>query len=306
MNRVLMFGLFISLIILSMSAQNKKFNPLTPEETRVLVNKGTERPFTGMYYDFYEKGTYICKRCDAPLYHSTTKFDSGCGWPSFDDEVKGAVKRVPDADGRRTEIVCANCDAHLGHVFKGEGFTAKNTRHCVNSVSLNFIPDKKKEMKTEKAILASGCFWGVEYHLQKIPGVIETSVGYTGGHKDKPTYKEVCTGTTGHAEAVEVVFDPEKVSFETICKVFFETHDPTQVDGQGPDIGDQYRSEIFYVNDNQKVVSEKLIGILRDKGYNVVTKLTPATTFWIAEDYHQDYYDHKGSTPYCHIYKKKF
>jgi peptide methionine sulfoxide reductase msrA/msrB len=306
MNRVLMFGLFISLIILSMSAQNKKFNPLTPEETRVLVNKGTERPFTGMYYDFYEKGTYICKRCDAPLYHSTTKFDSGCGWPSFDDEVKGAVKRVPDADGRRTEIVCANCDAHLGHVFKGEGFTAKNTRHCVNSVSLNFIPDKKKEMKTEKAILASGCFWGVEYHLQKIPGVIETSVGYTGGHKDKPTYKEVCTGTTGHAEAVEVVFDPEKVSFETICKVFFETHDPTQVDGQGPDIGDQYRSEIFYVNDNQKVVSEKLIGILRDKGYNVVTKLTPATIFWIAEDYHQDYYDHKGSTPYCHIYKKKF
>lgn len=306
MNRVLMFGLFISLIILSMSAQNKKFNPLTPEETRVLVNKGTERPFTGMYYDFYEKGTYICKRCDAPLYHSTTKFDSGCGWPSFDDEVKGAVKRVPDADGRRTEIVCANCDAHLGHVFTGEGFTAKNTRHCVNSVSLNFIPDKKKEMKTEKAILASGCFWGVEYHLQKIPGVIETTVGYTGGHKDKPTYKEVCTGTTGHAEAVEVVFDPEKVSFETICKVFFETHDPTQVDGQGPDIGDQYRSEIFYVNDNQKVVSEKLIGILRDKGYNVVTKLTPATTFWIAEDYHQDYYDHKGSTPYCHIYKKKF
>lgn len=306
MNRVLMFGLFISLIILSMSAQNNKFNPLTPEETRVIVNKGTERPFTGKFYDFYEKGTYICKRCDAPLYHSTTKFDSGCGWPSFDDEVKGAVKRVPDADGRRTEIVCANCGGHLGHVFTGEGFTAKNTRHCVNSVSLNFIPDKKKEMKTEKAILASGCFWGVEYHLQKIPGVIETTVGYTGGHKDKPTYKEVCTGTTGHAEAVEVVFDPEKVSFETICKVFFETHDPTQVDGQGPDIGDQYRSEIFYVNDNQKVVSEKLIAILREKGYDVVTKLTPATKFWIAEDYHQDYYDHKGSTPYCHIYKKKF
>ena len=306
MNRVLMFGLFISLIILSMSAQNNKFNPLTPEETRVIVNKGTERPFTGKFYDFYEKGTYICKRCDAPLYHSTTKFDSGCGWPSFDDEVKGAVKRVPDADGRRTEIVCANCGGHLGHVFTGEGFTAKNTRHCVNSVSLNFIPDKKKEMKTEKAILASGCFWGVEYHLQKIPGVIETTVGYIGGHKEKPTYKEVCTGTTGHAEAVEVVFDPDKVSFETICKVFFETHDPTQVGGQGPDIGDQYRSEIFYVNDNQKVVSEKLIAILREKGYDVVTKLTPATKFWIAEDYHQDYYDHKGSTPYCHIYKKKF
>lgn len=117
-----------------------KIRQLTPEEERVIVHKGTERPFTGKYDDFYEKGTYVCKRCGAELYRSEDKFDARCGWPAFDDEVKGAVKRIPDADGMRTEIVCANCDAHLGHVFTGEMLTDKNTRHCVNSISMEFIP----------------------------------------------------------------------------------------------------------------------------------------------------------------------
>ena len=296
----------LAIISFTMNAQNKEFNELTKEETYVIVNKGTERPFTGKYYDFYEKGTYICKRCEAPLYKSTSKFDSGCGWPSFDDEVEGAVKRQTDADGRRTEILCANCDAHLGHVFLGEGFTAKNTRHCVNSISLKFIPENKKEMKQERAIFASGCFWGVEYYLQKIDGVLSTTVGYTGGHVKNPSYKEVCTGRTGHAEAVEVIYDPEKTDYETICKVFFETHDPTQIDGQGPDIGTQYRSEVFYLNDTQKEIAEKLIAQLEAKGYDVATKVTKASEFYVAEDYHQDYYDVKGTLPYCHAYKKKF
>ncbi len=310
MNLIGSVSLFIFTFFSMCNAQNNsntgKYNKLTDEETRVIINKGTERPFTGKFYSFYEEGTYTCKQCDAPLYRSTAKFDAGCGWPSFDDEIPGAVKRVTDADGSRTEILCANCGAHLGHVFLGEGFTAKNTRHCVNSVSLNFVPNNKTKVKTETAIFASGCFWGVQYQLDKAPGVIKTTVGYTGGTVKNPTYKQVCTGLTGHAEAVEVVFDPEKTNFENLCKLFFETHDPTQADGQGPDIGDQYRSEIFYLSDEQKAISEKLIGILKGKGYDVVTKLTPATTFYKAEDYHQDYYDNNGKTPYCHAYKKIF
>lgn len=161
-------------------------------------------------------------------------------------------------------------------------------------------------MKKETAIFAAGCFWGVEYYLQKAEGVLSTTVGYIGGTVDNPGYKEVCTGTTGHAEAVEVVYDAEKTDFETVCKLFFETHDPTQVNRQGPDIGLQYRSEIFYMDEKQKETAERLIKILDDKGYDIATKLTPATTFWKAEDYHQDYYNHKGALPYCHGYTKRF
>ena len=282
-----------------------QYNELTPEEERVIVHKGTEMPFTGKYYTHKEKGTYICKRCNAPLYRSNGKFESHCGWPSFDDEIKGAVKRIPDADGRRIEIVCSNCNGHLGHVFEGEGFTDKNIRHCVNSVSIEFV-GADQEIKTDTAIFASGCFWGTEYHFQQLPGVISTEVGYIGGSIKNPSYKEVSTGRTGHAEAVKVIFDPAKTSYEELAKLFFETHDPTQVNRQGPDIGTQYRSEIFYFNEEQKKISEKLIGLLKDKGYNVVTKLTKADQFYSAENYHQDYYKNSGGTPYCHIYKKKF
>lgn len=281
---------------------------LTPEEERVIVNKGTERPFTGKYYDFKEDGTYLCKRCGAPLYRSSDKFDSACGWPSFDDEIKGAVKRVPDADGRRTEIVCAKCGAHLGHVFAGEVFTPKNTRHCVNSISLEFMNknEEQKKEKTESTIFAGGCFWGVEHMMQQLPGVLSVESGYIGGKVDNPTYEQVYTDQTGHAEAVRVMFDPLKVSYETLAKRFFEIHDPEQTDGQGPDLGNRYRSEIFYTTAEQKKVAEELIGILKQKGYKVATKLTPATTFWPAENYHQDYYDRKGTEPYCHRYTKRF
>lgn len=281
-----------------------KYNKLTPDEENVILYKATERPFTGKYLNNKENGIYTCKRCDAELYRSSDKFESDCGWPSFDDEIDGAVRQIPDADGRRVEIVCAACGAHLGHVFKGEGFTAKNTRHCVNSISMNFVPEKTKT--TEVAYFASGCFWGTEYHFMKAPGVSATTVGYMGGHTTNPTYKEVCTGTTGHAETTEVIFDSNKTSYENLVKLFFETHDFTQVGGQGPDIGDQYRSVIFYTSPEQKAVSEKYLKILTEKGYKVATKLQPADEFWKAEDYHQEYYDKKNGTPYCHIYKKIF
>jgi peptide methionine sulfoxide reductase msrA/msrB len=264
-------------------------------------------PFTGEFEKKKDPGTYTCRQCDAPLYRSADKFESGCGWPSFDDEIPGAVKRTRDADGFRTEITCARCGGHLGHVFEGEGLTAKDTRHCVNSISLKFVPaSSATERKTETAYFAGGCFWGTEYLLSQAPGVTSTRVGYMGGLTQKPTYRDVCEHGTGHAEAVEVVFDPSKTNFETLARLFFEIHDPTQVDRQGPDVGDQYRSEVFYVDDNQKATTEKLIGILKGKGLKVATRLSKAGTFWEAEDYHQDYYDKIGKEPSCHIYTKRF
>ncbi len=302
---VLILLWFVSMIPLTTKGQTMPYNPLTPEEERVILHKGTERPFSGEYVHTKDAGTYVCRQCNAPLYRSTDKFDSHCGWPSFDDEIPGAVKRIPDADGRRTEILCAACGGHLGHVFTGEQMTDKNVRHCVNSVSIRFIP-ASAEKKTETAIFAGGCFWGVEYHFKKTPGVIDTTVGYIGGTTDNPTYKEVCGKKTGHAEAIRIQFDPTVVTFETLAKLFFEIHDPTQVNRQGPDVGEQYRSEVFYLDDAQKTTTEKLIGILTEKGLKIATKVTPAGTFWPAEDYHQDYYENKGAMPYCHAYVKRF
>jgi peptide methionine sulfoxide reductase msrA/msrB len=208
----------------------------------------------------------------------------------------------------RTEIVCAACGGHLGHVFKGERFTEKDTRHCVNSISIDFVPEGQEAVKplTDTAIFAGGCFWGVEYYMKKIKGVISSEVGYTGGKKDNPTYKEVCAGNTGHYEAIQVVFDPGQTSFEVVAKMFFETHDPTQWNHQGPDWGEQYRSAVFFRNEEQKAITEKLIRELKEKGFTVVTELKPATKFWKAEDYHQDYYEQKGAEPYCHGYVKRF
>ncbi len=281
-----------------------QYNKLTPAEERIIINKGTEPPFTGEFVKNSRSGTYICKRCNAELYRQSDQFDSHCGWASFDDEIEGAIARIPDADGRRTEIVCAKCGGHLGHVFLNEGYTEKQTRHCVNSISMKFVPTA--DPNTETAYFASGCFWGTEYHFMRTTGVKSTTVGYMGGSVEDPTYEEVCSQTTGHLETTEVVFDRQKTSYEAFVRLFFETHDFTQTNGQGPDIGSQYLSCIFYTSDEQRQIAQKYIDWLTDKGYRTATMLKEATRFWRAENYHQQYYDNKGGRPYCHSYKKIF
>lgn len=193
--------------------------------------------------------------------------------------------------------------------------TDKNVRHCVNSISMVFVPEGSaaktaaegdKAMKTSLAHFAGGCFWGVEHLFEQKEGVISAASGYMGGDKEYPTYEEVCSGRTGHLEAVEVEYDPDRVSYEELARYFFEIHDPTQANGQGPDTGAQYLSAVFYGSDEEKETIERLIGILEDKGYDVATQVLPATRFWRAEDYHQDYYERKGHQPYCHVYRKRF
>ena len=284
-----------------------KFNNLNAEETRVIENKGTEMPFTGKYDKFYEAGTYNCKKCNAALFKSTDKFDSGSGWPSFDDTIEGAVKEISDADGRRVEIVCATCDGHLGHVFMSEQMTSKSTRHCVNSVSLDFESiDNNSQYK--KAYFASGCFWGTEYWFAKQEGVFNADSGYMGGHTKNPTYRDICGKQTGHLETVEVTYNPTVISFETLCKLFFETHDPEQTNGQGPDIGPQYLSAIFLTEPKEEIIVNKLITELQTKGMFIATKIKNANehVFYKAEEEHQNYYKLRNGTPYCHVYTKRF
>lgn len=287
-----------------LNQQECPYGPLSDEEKHIIVDKATEPPFSGRYDKFHQFGVYACRRCGAPLYTSAEKFNSGCGWPAFDDAIPGAVMQFPDADGRRIEIVCAQCNAHLGHVFAGENFTQKNTRHCVNSRSLCFEPQDGKNIR--RAVFAGGCFWGVEALMKKQPGVLAAVSGYCGGETDFPDYRQVCSGDTGHAEAVEIFYRPELTGFEELCRYFLEIHDPTQHNRQGPDFGTQYRSAIFYLDDAQRQTARELLDILRQKGYEVKTELSPFGRFWNAEAYHQHYYAKNGKEPYCHFYRKLF
>jgi len=285
--------------------QNEKTNEewekkLSPEKFKVLRGGATERPFTGVYNDLYDRGLYRCGACEAPLFKSDTKYDHGTGWPSFTESIKGAIEYLPDDSHgmTRIEIRCAKCGSHLGHVFD-DGPKPTGKHYCVNSLSLDFEPDNKektmKEPSFETAYFAAGCFWGVEYKFSQQRGVKTTDAGYMGGKTDDPTYGEVCSGTTNHAEAVKVVFDSSQTDFETLARYFFMIHDPTQVNRQGPDSGTQYRSAIFFADDAQKEIAEKIIKELSPNySEKIATQIAPAGTFFMAEEYHQDYLKKKG------------
>ncbi|OGT48216.1 MAG: peptide-methionine (S)-S-oxide reductase [Gammaproteobacteria bacterium RIFCSPHIGHO2_12_FULL_38_11] len=282
-----------------------KYATLTPDVLNILKNKHTEKPFSGKYNEIVKQGTYLCRGCGIALFRADNEFHSGCGWPSFDASLENNVKQIPDADGRRTEIICAQCCGHLGHVFTGEQFTAKNTRHCVNALAIEFVSDSRV-LTTEEAIVAGGCFWGVQYLFQQLPGVLLTEVGYTGGTTANPTYNQVCSHQTGHVEAMRVVFDSQKLSFDDVIKYFMEIHDFTQTDGQGPDRGSQYLSRIYYFNNEQRLMAENIIQQLTERDFLIATEIKPASVFWPAEESHQNYYKKTKQAPYCHRRVKRF
>lgn len=276
---------------------------LTPEQYKVMREGATERAFTGKYDKYFENGVYRCPGCGTALFSSKTKYDHGTGWPSFTDPVdENNIAFIEDKSYGmdRVEVRCAVCGAHLGHVFDdGPGPNGKH--YCINSASLDFKAGQDiaavKEVKTEKADFAAGCFWGVEHKFRKIKGVRETMVGYTGGTSKNPTYGDVSGGDTGHAESVEILFDPSIVSYEELVRAFFDLHNPTTVDRQGPDFGNQYRSAIFYNSDEQKAAAEKIKSELGRSGKykdKIVTEIVPAGPFYKAEEYHQRYLEKKG------------
>jgi peptide methionine sulfoxide reductase msrA/msrB len=282
-----------------------KYASLTPIALAILKDKKTEAPESGKYNQYKKQGTYLCAGCGLALFRASSQFTSGCGWPSFDDEIEGAIGRKIDADGRRTEILCIRCEGHLGHVFMGERFTNKNLRHCVNSLSVDFV-ENQTVLDTEEAILAAGCFWGVDHYLKRLPGVLKTEVGYIGGRTKYPSYRDICEKDTGHIEAVRVIYDISLLNYERLIKYFFEIHDPTQTDGQGPDLGEQYLSAIFSFNEEQTLTAKKIIGILEGHDLKVATQIRSVSTFWIGEEYHQNYYEKHDKQPYCHQYTKRF
>jgi peptide methionine sulfoxide reductase msrA/msrB len=311
---------------------------LTQEQFRVTQECATENPFNNAYWNYKEAGLYVDVVDGTPLFLSIDKFDSGTGWPSFTKPVdsKRVLVETDRSHGMvRSEVKSSEAKSHLGHVFDDGPRESGGMRYCINSASLrfisvlelnaqgygeylkNFTSEVIEQAKAERSrkiesgayevtILAGGCFWGVQDLINKIPGVITSEVGYSGGSLDNPKYEAVKTGSTGHAEAVQITFDPKVVSFSSLLDFFFKMHNPTTIDQQGNDIGSQYRSEIFFTSHNQKEAALQKIKEWDSSGKwkkPIVTKVTPATQFYRAEEYHQDYLVKNPDGYTCHYYR---